>query len=88
MNIHIILFEVGKATYQLPTNALSTPTAKFGFRVSNSKREKRVFCFLLGGDGVVGSCGAASDIDDVGTVGNQLFAMEQGIIHLVVSSAV
>ena len=37
----------------------------------------------LGGNGVVGPCGTTADVDEVGAVGNHLFAMVQGLARLV-----
>ena len=43
---------------------------------------------LFRGDGIVGSCGAAADVDEVGTLGKHLFAVLQCLVHLVVAATV
>ena len=55
-----------------------------GFQNGDDALHFLTFC----GDGVVRSRGAATNVDEVGTVGNHLLAVLQGLVHLVESATV
>lgn len=51
-------------------------------------RDEPFLFLLLCGDGIVGPGGASADVNDVGTLLKQLFAMVERFIHVVVSATV
>lgn len=51
-------------------------------------RDESLLFLLKGGNGIVGSGGASADVNDVGSLLKQLFAMFECFIHVVVSATV